>query len=251
MSLSTTVRDISAVTSNPAYDAFPGDIRNATVTFVDTDVSPNKTLCTAPIGLVSAADATIGTATCNATLSTGTYTVGIVVGGYYTATDQTVITVAQPSTKQSINGAGYLTLARSAGTNAGDAGSPAIFGFSVRYGAGNSKPKGYMDVIVNSNGHVYQIASTSLTTLGVKTASGKTTATVQGKATLIDITNPKKPITIDSNATLQIDLTDNASQPDTLGITVWNKNGGLYFSSNWNGTATVQQPLGGGSLSIQ
>ena len=28
---------------------------------------------------------------------------------------------------------------------------------------------------------------------------------------------------------------------DTIGITVWNKSGGLWFSSNWNGTKTVEQ----------
>jgi hypothetical protein len=105
--------------------------------------------------------------------------------------------------------------------------------------------------MVHSQGHVYQIRSTSLTTLGLESTKTATTATFQGKASVIDVTNPKKPITIDSNATLQIDLTDNASQPDQLGITIWNKNGGLYFSSQWNGTTTVQQTVGGGSLSVQ
>jgi hypothetical protein len=38
---------------------------------------------------------------------------------------------------------------------------------------------------------------------------------------------------------------------DTLGITVWNKNGALWYASNWNGTRTVEQVLGGGSLAVR
>jgi hypothetical protein len=36
---------------------------------------------------------------------------------------------------------------------------------------------------------------------------------------------------------------------DSIGITLQNNSGGLFFSSNWNGTKTVQQTLGGGNLS--
>jgi len=35
---------------------------------------------------------------------------------------------------------------------------------------------------------------------------------------------------------------------DTIGITVWRKSGGLWFSSNWTGTTTMEQLLGGGNL---
>jgi hypothetical protein len=37
---------------------------------------------------------------------------------------------------------------------------------------------------------------------------------------------------------------------DTIGITVWNKSGGLWFASNWNGTKTTEQALAGGNLSV-
>ena len=40
-------------------------------------------------------------------------------------------------------------------------------------------------------------------------------------------------------------------QPDTLGVTVWNKSGGLWFSSSWSGTRTVEQSLAGGNLVVR
>ena len=38
---------------------------------------------------------------------------------------------------------------------------------------------------------------------------------------------------------------------DTIGITVWDKNGGLWFSSRWSGTTTVEQRLDGGNLKVR
>ena len=48
-------------------------------------------------------------------------------------------------------------------------------------------------------------------------------------------------------------MTDNGEpgSSDTIGITVWNKAGGLWLSSNWNGTKTVEQALAGGNLVVQ
>src|SRR5205085_8471322 len=101
-----TIRDISAVTGDPAYDAYAGDIRNATVTFVNRD-SGNATLCTAPVVLLNSSDTKVGTATCTtSSLSSGStsgsqYTIGTMVSGYYMRNDEgddTVITVAQPIT---------------------------------------------------------------------------------------------------------------------------------------------------------
>ena len=37
---------------------------------------------------------------------------------------------------------------------------------------------------------------------------------------------------------------------DSIGITLWNNNGGLWFSSNWSGK-TVEQVLGGGNLVVR
>ena len=76
--------------------------------------------------------------------------------------------------------------------------------------------------------------------------------TFNGKASIQDITNPLLPVSIDGNATLQVTMTD-AGEPgssDTIALTVWNKNGGVWFSSKWDGTKTVEQTIGGGNLVV-
>jgi hypothetical protein len=93
---------------------------------------------------------------------------------------------------------------------------------------------------------------TSLTTNPITSTTG--TAFFNGKANIQDITNPNAPpISIDGNATLQVQMTD-AGEPginDMISITVFNKLGGVWFTSNWNGTTYVQQKLGGGNLQVR
>jgi hypothetical protein len=255
-----------AATVIDAPDGARGDIRNATVTFVNRDAS-NATLCTAPVGLVSADDTTVGTATCNVTLPINTsqsatmYTVGIVVSGYYaenTANDNTVITVAQPLTSSFITGGGYLLNQASAGLYAGDAGQKTNFGLNVKFNRNGTNLQGQINTIVRHGGRVYQVKGNSMTSLvthpcttGDPSPTCPATATFNGKASLQDITNPLQVISLDGNATLQVTLTDKGEPGtgDSIGITVWNKAGGMWFSSRWSGTTTIEQLLGGGNLS--
>ena len=37
---------------------------------------------------------------------------------------------------------------------------------------------------------------------------------------------------------------------DLIAITIWDKWGGLWYASNWNGTITILQLLDGGNLSV-
>jgi len=48
-------------------------------------------------------------------------------------------------------------------------------------------------------------------------------------------------------------MTDAAlgGQTDQIGISLSSSTGGLLFSSNWDGTKTVQQTLGGGNMSVR
>lgn len=70
-----------------------------------------------------------------------------------------------------------------------------------------------------------------MTSLSVNTTAGK--ATFNGKASIQDITDPLNSISVDGNAALQVTMTDmgEPGNKDTIGITVWNKAGGLWFSS--------------------
>jgi hypothetical protein len=262
VTLAATIKDLSAVTGAP----YPGDIRSATITFVNRDAS-SANLCTAPIGLVSLSDATIGTATCSASLNANSttggtpYTIGIVIGGNYfrnSSDDNQTVNVYIPQ-NNFITGGGYLANSTSAGQYPGGTGQRTNFGFNVKYNKSGTNLQGNINVIVRNNGRVYQIKGNSMTSLaeqvctttGCPTTTSPSTATFNGKASIQDITNPLYPISIDGNATLQVTMTDYGSPTsDTIGITVWDKSGGLWFASSWNGTRTGEQALAGGNLSV-
>lgn len=261
---------LSAVVTDAA-DGSRGDIRKATVSFVNRDASgqPAFTNCAnRPVGLVTTGDTTVGTATCTTTLTAGTsqtlanlYTVGIVVNNWYTrdtSQDNVVVTVAQ-SVAGSITGGGFLGNEQSGGQYAGDAGRKTNFGFNVRLD--KSGVKGQMNTIVRRGGRVYQIKGNAMTSLSTKAcATGAASATCpgtsvfNGKANIQDITNPLAPISIDGNASLQVAMTDRGepgSNNDAIGVTLWDKNGGLWFSSRWVSPNTVEQALSGGNLAVR
>jgi hypothetical protein len=262
VTLATTVTDITAVTGDPAWDPYPGDIRTTTVQFlVYNQGGTLVTSPTAPVGLVNSGDTTVGTATVNVTLSVdasgGTpYTVRTVVTGNYTRnsqTDDVIVNVIQPQAG-SIAGGGFTVnppataSPKSAGQFAGDPGLKTHFGFNVKYNKGGTNLQGNVNLIDRSGGRVYQFKCNALTALNVLSS---THATFTGKASVQDITDPNNVISIDGNATLQMELYDNGpGSTDTIGITVLNKSGGLYFSNYWNGTKTVQQILGGGNVQV-
>jgi len=256
VTLSATIQDITAVPIDVAFDAYPGDIRNATVTFNIDGIDK----ATVPIGLVNTADAKTGTAVYTWTgAGLGEHTVIIKVNGYYTnailGDNSLVMEVYQPN-GDFITGGGYLVLTNSNGLKAGDPGTKNNFGFNIKYNKGCTNLQGTINTIVRrmEGGvlHVYQVKGNSMTSLSVNPNSAPPTAVFNGKANITDITNPLSPVTVDGNATLQVSMTD-AGDPgssDQIGITVFNKSGGVWFTSNWNGTSTVQQTLGGGNLVV-
>jgi hypothetical protein len=258
VTLSATLQDITAVSGDPAFDPDAGDIRNATVTFVDPDHA-DAVLCAAPIGLVSATDLKTGTATCNWATDLGTqdsasFTVGVIVGGFYarsSTSDNTVVTVSKPLTTSFITGGGALLNQTSAGLVPGAIGQKTNFGFNVKHNKGGTNLQGQVNIIVRSGGRTYQIKSNSITSLAANSATG--TATFNGKASIQDITDPLTPVSVDGNAILQLTLTDNGEPgtTDTVGITLWNKSGGLWFASRWDGTKTVEEVLSGGNLVVR
>jgi hypothetical protein len=280
ITLIATISDITAVPSDPAYDPYPGDIRNATVTFVNRDASDNTLCGAAPVLLINNSDPKTGSVTCTFTGSTGSgvstaYTVGIVVSGYYsrnTPADDVIVTISQVGPGM-ITGGGFLVMQNSAGTIAGDSGSHNNFGFNVSYQKGSgSKPHGNINTIVRQtqNGvqHVYQIKGNTMSTLAVyqlvngtwtagcngSTSTSPCKAQFNGQANIQDITNPLAPISVAGGLSMQFNMTDYGSPgaSDTIGITIWNGTGGITFSTNWVGTppATVEQLLGGGNLFV-
>jgi hypothetical protein len=265
--LSATIKDITALTGDPAYDADGGEIPFAKVSFVDGSGNPLSSGCSnLSVGLVSSSDPKVGTATCNWSASIGSqdsiqFTVGIKVDGRYTryeSTDDVVVTVSKPLGTNFITGGGYLLNQASAGLKAGGAGAKTNFGFNVKYNKSGTNLQGNINAIVRNGSRVYQIKGNSMSSLYVAPSAAPSPtkpakATFNGKASIQDITNPLAPEAIDGNATLQVTMTD-AGEPgsaDTIGLTVWNKAGGLWFASKWDGTRTVEQLLGGGNLLVR
>ena len=267
VTLSATIQDITAATGDPAYDPYGGDIRNATVSFIDRD-NGNAVIATVPVGLVNSGDLLTGTATYNWATDIGSadskqFTIGIRVNNYYTrnsSDDNTVITVSKPL-NNFITGGGYIILQSPAGLEAGKAGTKNNFGFNVKYNKSGKNLQGNINTIyrrMENDGllHVYQIKGNAMTSLGIdgsKTAQHPyPTATFNGKANIQDITDPDNTISLGGNLTLQVTMTDRGEpgSNDDIGITVWNNNGGLLYSSNWNGITTVNQLLAGGNLKV-
>jgi hypothetical protein len=253
VTLAVTVQDITAY--DPASDPYPGDISKATVTFCDDGTS----IATVPIALVRPDDTKTGTATYLWDVDIGNidseeYTISITVNGYYTASETVVVTVSKPLSTNFITGGGYIILSDSAGKYAGDAGTHANFGFNVKYNKGGKNLQGSVNVVfrltLNGTLRTYQIKGNALTSLQVNVATGK--ATLFCKANLKDITDPFNPIPIEGNGILKLTMVDKGEpgRSDSIGITYWDNSGALWFSSNWNGTMTVEQLLKGGNLVV-
>jgi hypothetical protein len=265
VTLGATIQDITAL--DATNDPSAGDIRNAKVSFYVLELG--QTVCSnLSVTLVSASDPKTGTTTCTwtapiPTAGYQTYTVRVDVGGYYTAPTtgdaMATVNVYQPQTSSFITGGGYLVLSSSSGQYAGAPGSRNNFGFNVKYNKSGTNLQGNINSIVRNNGHVYQIKGNSMTSLAVTPSTGclqatsgsPCTATFSGKASILDITNPNNIISVMGNATLQVTMTDKGEpgSSDTIGITVWNGSGQLWFSSNWT-TKTVEQLLAGGNIVV-
>jgi hypothetical protein len=240
ITLSATVKDISA-TADAAGDVDAGDIRNASLTFIDR--ATNSVLCTAPIGLVNAADARIGVATCTFTRNfptgTSSLVVGASVGSYYTrdnASDDVTMTIAAP-TADSITGGGST--------------SGGAFNIDLQYDkSGNIK--GSFTFKFQQNGRSYEIAATNVDSLAIARSANGGTASIAGTATLRDVTKASDPIVIDDAARLIAIATDDGepSTRDTLSVTLLKSGGGFWLATGWDGSRATGQSVTGGNINV-
>jgi hypothetical protein len=263
ITLSATVRDISAETTDSSTDPFAGDISKATVTFIDR--TTNTVIATVPVSLVNAQDSNVGTATYNWPVDLGTdnakdFTIGIQVSGYYqrnASVDNTIVTVSK-SLKEFVSGGGYIQLVHPAGQIAGDVGSKNNFGFNVKFNRSAKSLQGDFNTIIRrteADGvHVYQIKGNVLNTLWAIPSLGAlpARASFSGKASIQDITDPLGPVSVDGNATIKIEMSDrtDTGTGDAVAITVWNQSGNLWFASNWSGIHNDEQTLAAGNIRI-
>jgi hypothetical protein len=194
ITLSATLRDITAATDNALTDANGGDIRNARIRFVRIDngmVTPiTNTSATngaitdgsgwTTVGLVNAADLKTGTVLVRTAVNIGSadanqYTYRIEVNGYYQqpqANQENIVVNVYKPLNDFITGGGHIVPTASAGTYASDPGRKTNFGFNVRYNKTGKNLQGNINTIFRrkeSDGivHVYQIKGNSMTSLSV------------------------------------------------------------------------------------
>ncbi|MFD2763049.1 M12 family metallo-peptidase [Micromonospora eburnea] len=222
-----------------ATDSTAGDVRNATVTFTEGGV----TLCTGTLELLGAAT-TSASAACEVTLPAGTHTVTATVGGHYTGSTTTQVTVAV-SDGGFLTGDGAITVARSAGAYPADAASKVAVDLTAKPATAKKAASGQAEIVFRSGGKSYTIKGGVVDGLGI-TSAGKV-AQVRYQASLYD-SNGK---VVASGLTLAVTVTDRGApgRDDTVGITLWN-GGALLFSSDWTGNGTAEVNLTAGNLTV-
>jgi hypothetical protein len=238
---------------------YAGDIRTAKASFFvrnGTTLTPINGAQNLPVGLVNPGDLTVGTAAANVQYnisgSTTILDIAVVVSGNYksvsgASTDKPV-TVAIPTPGGQIVGAGKFNSDNSAGYIKGTSN----FAFFVKYNSSLKNPQGGATVMVYSNydrngnytpdvPHTYQLKSNAISVL----ATTNPTAQFSSKANIAEIVNGVAQ-SIEGNCTMQLNMYDGKNNPavttdqvDRLAITVYRNNGGIWYSSNWDGTKTV------------
>jgi MBG domain (YGX type)/FG-GAP-like repeat len=253
ITLTATVKDISA-TADANGDAGAGDIRKATLAFVDR--ATNAVLCTAPIGLVSASDERVGAATCTFTRDFGaslpaSLTVGAQIDGYYArnaTADDVTLSIVTP-TADFISGGGALTVSTSAGSYAPDLDSNFTVNANLQFDK-NGVLKGNFTFTFKSNGKSYELTTAASSMAIVRTTTGGKTA-ITGTGTLRDMTMTTAPVVITA-APIVITATD-AGEPSTndkVSVALMKADGGFWLAAGWNGTAAAEQNLRDGNLIV-
>ena len=255
--LRATVRDGSVVPS--LADTEAGDIRNARVTFEENGVP----LCE-PLPPTLLEGTASGSVNCSVPLWPGTHAIDVEVDGYYQGASRSMVEILTPE-GSFVGGAGRLVLGASGGSYKATAGSKAAFALGVRYKPKAPRdPKGHIEVVFRVGDQTYVIRSGDIDLLGVseEAPSGKQChgrgATCMGRAdmrwtaTLIDVTDARKAVTVGSNLVLQVTVTDRGDHHgsgDAIAVTLWDGSA-LLFSSSWTGSQTLEQVLEAGKISV-
>jgi len=266
LTLGATIMDVTADDAGP----WPGNIATAKVTFAFRDSSGKLTPINGAqnlsVGLVNPLDKTVGTAAATLQFSLNSndictyYTVAVLVSGNYNMPTPTwqdkPISICRATPGSIISNPAALMNA--ATSNGYLAGSSAVQ-FDVKYNKAGTNPQGKVKLTITSDRnaaglvdgktHTYVVTTNAISTLSVKLPN----ANFSAKANVAElVTNPDSTVTavgLDSGTIVQLALTD--SSTDTLSVQVSRSNGGLWFSSGWNGVKTVERAiLNNGAITI-
>lgn len=167
-----------------------------------------------------------------------------------------------------ITGGGNLWITEAAdGFYAPSPGSKMNFGFNVKFNKKGTNLQGKMNIIycvLNEKGEIlkiYQIKSNAMTSMGTNLKNRDAlVAEFVSKANLMDVTDVDEfgnGAEIMGNLTLHATMTDQGEpgNMDMIGFSLFNGDpatnpGSLVMSSNWSGTKTAEQVIGGGNLVV-
>jgi hypothetical protein len=273
LTLAATIKDVS--------DGYPGKIEKAKLTFwfrntTNGSLTPINGATDLQVGRVAPDDPIVGTAAATLQFSMNsndicsTYTVAVTVGGDYTmkadpSWDRT-ISICKATPGSIVSNGVQFNNGGSSGYLAGTASTTSDANFDVKYNKSGTNPQGKVKITVRSNRkadgtvdptgkiHTYVLTSNAISSLSVKQTDNK--ASFAAKATVVEqVMNADGSVTIvslDGGAVIQLAVTDNSTKGgvDTIGVTVNKSKGGLWFSSQWDGTKTTEKQIITGDISV-
>jgi hypothetical protein len=252
-----------------------GDVRGARVTFYYYNAgiyTPIPSATNLPVNLVNLQDGTVGVASATIQLNIGnqnsaSWTIAVGVSGGYInrKTDPTAIalvTVAKPVPGGFICGGGEMTnTTASNGWIRGAVGQTTCFSMDVKFTNKLTNPQGKVNNIIIKSWykpdgtldnvlHTYLVNSTAISVFAVGQTPSKRDATFTSKSNLIEVFDGYT-VSIEGGINLQLSMTDNGvGTTDKLAITLYRKNGGIWFYSNWDGTKAIEQLLSKGNIYV-
>jgi hypothetical protein len=247
LELRAVVRDISQIVGHPLHDEYPGDIANATVTFVNA--ATGNVLCEDDdIDYVFDGNTGVGVAVCDAQFTEGTYEVEVVVGGWYTnerSTAENPTIVIQRPSGSSVTGGGFVnttvTPAEVSPSGRTDVSLNARWGMPrLSSLTGNSRLR------FDAGGKSYEVDVTSYDSLGVMNVPGADgIGHIEALANLVDSSRGRGTV-VESGLRLQIRITDTGGSAN-VGFALWRDDGTLVVASGWAGDFFPEVPHAGGN----
>jgi hypothetical protein len=177
--------------------------------------------------------------------------------GNYTGSTEAVINVSRGNLSDFISGGGHIVSTLSAGLYASDPLKKTHFGFNIKHNQACQNIQGKMNVVFRRTQsgmvHVYQLKGNTFNSLSVTSTTAVKNASFTCKVTLKDVTNPRNQVTLGSNLSLQVIITDRGSPGtnDSIGFTLWSSSNVLLYSRNWISARTVAKNLTSGNIIIR
>jgi hypothetical protein len=171
--------------------------------------------------------------------------------------EDALVTVSKPL-DDFVTGGGYVKAQQSAGKYAADEDSRINFGYNVKFNRQRTNLQGNTNIIFRRGGRIYRIKANNFVSLSAANATSKSpaTATYTARANLFDVTDPLVEVSVASQRTLVVVMTDRSTAGakenpmDDISFTLWESDGSLLFSSNWNSGKTAQQRLDRGNVQV-